>query len=296
MKSNTKVKIGRSTYLIDDGNKKYIIKYEPTSTGRLLQKISRKLFNGSLPFKNEVYVNKLISTKKLMKFRYPPSVFSHEDRCITYDLIEGKETRKLTLENKKEIVTALIEFSKLSSHYENNGISGFVFRYMENPTIKTTRLVISSSHNIPTKFKALLILINFIIRKKKKATVLLHNDLKCKNILKTKKNEIYFIDFEDVTKEKTMVLIDVVNVLFDYKTCDIDKALLVYFYKSVLISSSTKEELDQMLANNVRVCLLSLVMSTCPNEDSTFQSLKDKQKFLRVILNEKDFSRWWHEL
>lgn len=290
--TDLKEKIGRSTYLIQEGDKKVIMKYEPLSTGGLLQKISRKLFKGSLPFKNEIYINNLLRKQNFHSFRYPSSVYNNENSCLRFNIINGKETRNLSLTDKEKIVSSLIEFSHLAAAYENKGISGQVFRLIESPTVRTIKLIIFTKHNLTLKYKALYLLLSFIIKKRRNGFVLLHNDLKCKNIIKTKENDIYFIDFEDVTKEKVMVLTDIVNVLFDYKTCKINKHLLNKYWQQVLLLPENKEK-SHMISEHLRVCLLSIAMSTCPNQESTFKNTEQRKLFLMTILNDKKFNSWW---
>lgn len=270
----------------------YIVKYEPPLSGGILQKISRALFKGSLPFKNEIFINKLLIKQEFHSLNFPRSFIrkdSEKTVCIVFDIIDGEETRKITHEDKKNIVAALIEFSSLSSMYKNKGGAGKVFRLIESPTIRLIRTILFTGHNFIVKVKSIYLLVSFLLKKNRSGTVLLHNDLKCKNIIKSKFNEIYFIDFEDALTENIMVLADVVNILFDYKKCSIDKELLVKYWKHVLTRADNREE-NSMLLSYLRVCLLNIGLTTCPNKEST---IGNQKQFLEMLLDGNRFNNWW---
>jgi len=285
-------RIGRSVFLSVDANNnnKVIIKYEPPVAQNIVNKISRIIFGGSLPYKNEIYINDLLNNNKFQYFKYPKGFISKLGNSIQFEFISGDE-RRLNAHEKERGVNALIEFSSLAKQLQNQGI---VLKLIENPLIKVIMSILRSNKGFKVKYKALIIVIFYLFRKTRTIPVLLHNDLQCKNIISKNSHELFFIDFEDAVIEKKLVILDVFNILFDRNRMKINKNLLNKFFKTFTKLSEAKQQ-NKALKHQVRVCMIKMAFTPCSQERDQIKNKLEMDRIMQIIINNENYTNWWQQ-
>lgn len=294
---NKIIKIGRATFINENNNLKKIIKHQPPIGKSIFHKFSRKMFKGSLPFKNEMRVISALKKYNFLHFKFPANIIDESKKIIEYEFINGYESRKFKNIEKIKIIDSLIEFSSIEI---TSGplLEGLAFKLIESPWIRSLRAIIQSKSKFSIKLKALIIVIKFLFNKKTGKPVFIHNDLQCKNIIRHNDGHIYLIDFEDAIFESRLQLIDVVNVLFDEEKNYLNKELLLKYWSEAVSLGDNKNETKHIF-NQVRVCLLRNLFAPCRNcahqKDLSMIEVA-REEMLSILLDNSRYRKWWNSL
>jgi hypothetical protein len=285
-----KKKIGRSVFVITNGEENKIIKYEPSCGASLFNKISRKCFGGSLPFYNEMQVNDFLGRHDFSFFRRPESKVDYKNKLISFEFLDALESRDLDKNDLNSAIDSLIELAQVASDFKVKGVRGFVLGLIESPAINTLKSIVFSGATVFEKNNGLMILLWSFLKDKKSKGVFLHNDLFNKNLLKAQDGKIYFIDFEDAIVEKRYPITDAVNILFDENSLTLDKKLIRHFWNTAIIDLTEIHTSESALVDQVRVCLLRRAFS---QNKKNREINVNNEKLLRIVLKKKDFNSWW---
>ncbi len=288
---STLKRIGRSAYVMELNGKKFIRKSSPPVDG-IIKKLSRRLFSGSLPFRNEKRINEMLLDSQFKHFHFPKVIHGFNEKFIDFEYLHGRDADILNLEEKKIALLGLLEFNRLAGQYHVTGFEGIIFRLIESPSIKILKLLYHSDIVATKKLKSINILLKYHLFFGNVNYVLIHNDLMFKNIIISNDNTINFIDFEDATKERVFVLADAVDILLDRKNINININILSEYCKNLLsIAPKTQKKIN--IKEQLRICLLRLSLASMLSS-STSETEKIKMRLLfDILLDDEQYIMWW---
>ena len=286
-----KTKIGRSAYIISEHGVERVRKYIPP-VGGFLGRLSRKLFRTSLPFENERRVNLILLAEKFDHLLFPKLINLDCTDMLEFEYLHGEDVSNLSGEQLSRALDGLLEFNALGDRYKYEGVEGLIFRILESPAIRTVRNIAYSDIPLDNKMKGILLLIKYRLFQPRFMPVLIHNDLMFSNIRCSEKNNVIYLDFEDAHAEKGMILVDVVNVVFDKSNGDLDIYKIEEFWRK--LSDVIGDEFTKLkLIDHIRICLLSLLIAGRNRSASTESERCIMDRLLIVVLDKTRYREWY---
>lgn len=283
--------IGRSAYRIVSGNGVVVRKTQPPAHG-YLQRMSRFLFGGSLPFQNEQYINRLLLENSFSFLRYPRMRNTCSNSSIDFDHVEGKDLSALSERETSMALNALLEFNCLSNIHKSSGIKYLALRILESPSFRTARFVLTSNLSARKKLAGILLLLRQHLFANRPCTVLLHNDLMFSNLRIGIDGYIYFVDFEDSIPESLMVLADAVDLLLNRDSNSIDITKLRDYWER--LSSGLHADASRLnLRDQLRLCLLRLSILGRSRATSTEKQRANMNTLCEAVLDRNAYKIWY---
>lgn len=285
------IQLGRSAYLVSNDRGARIRKYAPP-VGGFMNQISRKLFGTSLPFANERRINRVLMEEKFENFVHPCLTAYDQSGVLEFEYLVGEDLSKLDENQLSLALAGLLEFSALGDRCGVAGLEGIALHLLESPDIRTSRMIIGSDIAILDKIRALWIVVEYYFFQPAIRPVLVHNDLMFSNIRYGSNGDVVFLDFEDAHTEKRWILVDVVDLVFDKSSGELDVQLLEEYWRS--LSVKIGEEFTKLkFRQQVRVCLLRLSIAGRRRTASSEQERCMMERMFMITLKDKLYKNWW---
>lgn len=284
-------RLGRSAYQVAVNGQVRVRKYQPPVGGAAAM-ISRLIFGGSLPFRNERRVMRILSEHAFGWLRYPRPLDMDAKDYVDYEYVSGEDVRCATGCDQERIINSLLEFGALGSKHRLAGFEGFVLGLLESPTIRTLRWVLKSDLPPAMKWAACRVLLGKAVSDRTKQKVLLHNDLMFSNVRRGLSGDIYFVDFEDAIPESRFLLADAVDLLLRWDDCSMDMKALRHYWDA-LTSRLGRIGSETEFKHQVRLGLLRLTAAGRQRAASTPEQRSSMDALFRTIVDDGAYDNWY---
>jgi len=233
-------KLGRSCFLFLNKNKKYILKCQPESTG-VIHSLVRFIFGGSLPFQNELRIQKNLDEFQKIHFNTPKIIHVSQGKYYVSEFISQSavlDIESISRELKSKISFALFDIKRMKKPQGFCFFKNFAFRTLESIRKKVVTDAINAKNEFEVSlFRVLRLLIKLEFKRiflyKKIPASLIHNDMGINNILLDTDDSIYIIDWEDALWEKSWPLVDITDFSLKITTGDFDPHLLIEYFREI---------------------------------------------------------------
>lgn len=287
------MKIGRCVFVLCEKERKFIVKKEPPCPNIIWRIILRKITGISLPYENELLINRELKSSRFYSLRFPIMLGVDDEGSMRFEYLDGFESRDFSPEILERLLDGLFEFNTSCITVHKKLINSLLFSFHESPLISSLFMLKKSSLASFRKGKLALIVIWHCLTNKNKKDVLLHNDLVISNVFILKKEyQAILIDFEDVILNSNFVLADCVDILFNSDELSLDMKKVRDFSNRLMLFGvriKSDYERDQL----VRICLIRHCVKKLI---SSKISIEDKSKirvFLESVLSKNDKYRCW---
>lgn len=281
--------VGRSAYLVTYGNRSLIIKRQPDPQ-TALSKLSRRLFGGSLPFRNEQFVNQGLLGEQFQFLKFPRMLHLKENSYLIFEYVEGSGATVARPANDV-ITSCILELNTSRLLTSRSTLEQIVFNLLERPPYTLIRRLLRSQQSATVKFRIIKLLLSFSLRQRKLKPVLLHNDLAFSNVLISSAGIPYILDFEDCVDEHSWLLMDYVDLHFDRNALFLNFAS-ANTYLDQLLESLDIDKSSVLIEEMLRLCLIRHVLYSAENPDFDIKMRSTMSNFLKVLADTSAYRAW----
>jgi glycosyltransferase involved in cell wall biosynthesis len=288
-------KLGKSAFLIVGENGRFVLKL-PVPPKNSLQRVMHRLLGGNLKFRREADFYESIEAAR-PPYHSLPLIMTDGATYLLLRYVEGASpiwTR--TPRKTRAFLDALVAFQNtlLPSRRSWRERKALQLYFGVNGQILRFAARIARETGWASLARVVRILWSGRCRQSAlREPIHLHNDI-LYNVLEDEEGKIFVMDFEEVTRERRWVLIDVIEAAFAKDTCTVDQSLLIEYLTRLSARVGGCDRLH--LPSQVRLALLFRVTHAIVSKSTAPEEKRRLLSFYRsVVLNDERFGEWYEQ-
>lgn len=282
-------RLGRAAYLCKRRERLIVVKRAP-QIASLLSRVVRSIVGGSLPFRNEWFINKTFTMQDYSAFNWPRMVDGKCGDHLEFEYLEDMVPAE-TANERESAVTGLLELNSTRPLILKGRMEDFLFRLLERPPYTLVRRTLFSGQALRNKFRIIIRVLDFSLRQRSLGLVLLHNDLAFSNVLLAPDNTSFLVDFEDCVFERKWILMDFIDLTFDRNKLFLDYSAVNEYSRQLFARINV--DADTWVPDElVRICLIRHALYSAENPDFDADTRRKMTMFLEVLLSLDAYEMW----
>ena len=225
LSSPDKQRLGRGTYRVRSQGSTVILKQQPPST-TAISRLSRRLFRGSLPFRNELRIAAHFMAHPPTRLAVAKPLASDGRTFVLFEDLPGHRPKTGDAGLARQMVPGLVEFALAPLPGLPTMAQRAAFWVLQAPTARVLQRSLSArvraAIGLRGAVRCLLVLAaTTAATRRQRRAINIHNDLAPHNIL-VLAGRPFVLDFEDTVQDSRWLLTDVVDAAWDRSTLELD--------------------------------------------------------------------------